>query len=137
MKTGVEQRGPLTDRVLEVLDEVARERRRGTIATNARGLIFTPDDGRPITKDMITHALRVARKCAKIAGFRFHDYRHSAKTEWSRRGVHVDVAMKAAGHNSVEMHKRYVNLEPTDVAKACGICSHDVTEDFPASADNL
>jgi integrase len=55
------------------------------------GLVFTRDDGRPITKDMVTHAVRVARKRAKIENFRFHDYRHSAKTEWSRRGVHVDV----------------------------------------------
>jgi integrase len=125
VKTGVEQRAPLTDRVLEVLDEVARERRCGTIGTNARGPIFTRDDGRPITNDMITQAVRVARKRAKIADFRFHDYRHNAKTEWSRRGLQVDVAMKAAGHNSVEMHKRYVNVKLGDVAKAFGICSHD------------
>jgi integrase len=122
----VEQRPPLTDRVLEVLDEVARERRRGLIGTNASGLIFTRDDGRAITKDMITQAVRVARKRAKIADFRFHDYRHSAKTEWSRRGVHVDVAMKAAGHKSVAMHQRYVNLKPGDVAEAFGICSNSV-----------
>ena len=88
-----------------------------------------------ITKGMITQAVRVARKRAKIENFRFHDYRHSAKTEWSRRGVHVDITMKAAGHNSVEMHKRYVNLKPGDVAKGFGICSHAVTKDFPASAE--
>ncbi len=37
------------------------------------------------------------------------------------QSVHVDVAMMAAGHNSVAMHQRYVNLKPGDVAKAFGI----------------
>ena len=129
VKTGVEQRAPLTDRVLEILDEIERERRAGRILANVNGLIFTRDDGRAIRKDMITQAVRVARKRAKVGDFRFHDYRHSAKTQWSRRGVHVDVAMKAAGHKSVAMHQRYVNLKPGDVAKAFGIledCSHSV-----------
>ena len=85
VKTGVEQRAPLTDRVLEILDEIEREKRRGTIVANVNGLVFTRDDGRAINKDMITQAVRVARKRAKVDNFRFHDYRHSAKTEWSRQ----------------------------------------------------
>lgn len=52
------------------------------------------------------------------------NYRHSANSEWSRQGVHVGVAMKAAGDNNVVMHQRYVNLTPGDVARACGICSN-------------
>ena len=135
VKTGVEQRAPLTDRVLKVLDEIEREKRRGAIVANVNDLVFTRDDGRAVTKDMITQAVRVARKNTGVNNFRFHDYRHSAKTEWSRQGVHVDVGMKAAGHNSVAMHQRYVNLKPGDVAKAFGIvvnCSHGVTKDFPA-----
>jgi integrase len=136
VKTGVEQRAPLTDRVLEILDEIDHDRRRGKIKPNESGLIFTRDDGRAITKDMITQAVRVARKRAGVTNFRFHDYRHAAKTAWSRQGVHVDIAMKAAGHNSVAMHQRYVNLKPGDVAKAFGIvedCSNSVQKDLPAS----
>jgi integrase len=136
VKTGVEQRAPLTDRVLELLDEIEREKRRGKIVANVNGLIFTRDDGRAIKKDMITQAVRLARKRAEVADFHFHDYRHSAKTEWSRQGVHVDVAMKAAGHKSVAMHQRYVNLKPGDVAKAFGIvenCSQVVPKDSPAN----
>ena len=137
VKTGVEQRAPLTDIVLEILDEIEREK-RGNIVANVNGLVFTRDDGRAIAKGMITQAVRVARKRAKVDNFRFHDYRHSAKTEWSRRGVHVDVAMKAAGHNSVAMHQRYVNLKPGDVAKAFGICSNGVQMDSAEkSAANL
>jgi hypothetical protein len=61
-------------------------------------------------KDMITQAVRVVRK-------------------------HADVAMKAAGHKSVAMHQRYMNLKPGDVAKAFGIiedCSQCVPKDLPA-----
>lgn len=134
-KTGVEQRAPLTDCVLEVLDDVEQQKRRGAIVANVNGLVFTRDDGRAINKDMITQAVRLARKRAGVTDFRFHDYRHSAKTGWSRQGVHVDVAMKAAGHKSVAMHQRYVNLKPGDVAKAFGIvedCSQPVPKDLPA-----
>jgi len=139
VKTSVEQRAPLTERVLEVLDEIERQKRCGAIVANVNGLLFTRDDGRAITKDMITQAVRVARKHAGVVDFRFHDYRHSAKTAWSRRGVHVDVAMKAAGHKSVAMHQRCVNLKPGDVAKAFGIiedCSHSVPKDLPAKQAN-
>jgi integrase len=132
VKTGVEQRAPLTDRVLELIDEIERERKAGGILANVNGLIFTRDDGRAITKNMITQAVRVVRKNAEVENFRFHDYRHSAKTEWSRRGVHVDIAMKAAGHKSVAMHQRYVNLKPGDVAKAFGILLHGCYTDLPA-----
>ena len=139
VKTGVEQRAPLTDRVIEVLDEIEREKRRGKIVANVNGLIFTRDDGRAIKKNTLMHAVKAARDRAGVADFRFHDYRHSAQTEWSRQGVHVDVAMKAAGHKSVAMHQRYVNLKPGDVAKAFGIvvnCSQAVPKDLPASSAN-
>jgi len=46
----------------------------------------------------------IARK-KTVAHFRFYDYRHTAKIEWSRQRVHVNVAMKAAGHNRVAMHQ--------------------------------
>jgi integrase len=132
VKTGVEQRAPLTDRALEILEEIESEKRQRKILANVTGLVFTRDDGRAINKNMITQAVRLARKRAKLNDFRFHDYRHSAKTEWSRRGVHVDVVMKAAGHKSVAMHQRYVNLKPGDVAKGFGILQHGCNTDYPA-----
>src|SRR5687768_6862550 len=70
VKTGVEQRVPLTDRVLEILDEIEREKHRGTIVANVNGLVFTRDDGRAINKDMITQAVRLARKRAKVENLR-------------------------------------------------------------------
>jgi len=73
-----------------------------------------------VNKDMITGAMKTARRRAKISDFRFHDFRHVAQTNW-RRKVHVDAAMLAAGHAGVQMHKRYVNLKADDVAEAFGL----------------
>jgi integrase len=61
-----------------------------------------------------------AIKKAGIKKFVFHNYRNTALTSWARRGINVDVAMKASGHSSVQMHKRYVDLQDNDVANAFG-----------------
>lgn len=54
------------------------------------------------------------------------------------QGVQVDMAMKAAGHNSVAIHQRYVNLKPAEVARAFGICSNAVqTNPAEKSAVNV
>jgi integrase len=67
---------------------------------------------------MLTGAVGTARRRAKVSDFRFHDYRHVAQTNWVRQNIHVDIAMKGAGHKSVAMHQRYVNLKEGDVGRA-------------------
>src|SRR5262249_7962805 len=47
------QVAPLTRRCVEILDEIRLERKRGHIIANTNGVIFTRDDGRLITRDMI------------------------------------------------------------------------------------
>jgi integrase len=125
VKTGVKQASPITNAVLEVLDEIRRGKKSGAIVRNINGLVFTREDGRAITKDMITAAVKTARKRTGVKDFRFHDYRHMAMTSWTLQNIHVDAAMLAAGHKSVQMHKRYVNLKPADVATAFGLLQSD------------
>jgi integrase len=118
-KTHVEHVAPLTARARAILDEIKAERRtRSIIPLN--GLVFTREDGRPITKDMIQSQVEKAIKDTKVKKFTFHNYRNTALTEWARRGIDVDVAMKASGHSSVQMHKLYVDLQKEDVANAFG-----------------
>jgi len=90
VKTGVKQTAPLTDVVLEVLDEIEKDKKRGSMVSNIEGLVFTRADGRAIDKDMITGGIKRARKKAGVKDFRFHDYRHSTKTSWSRRNIHLN-----------------------------------------------
>jgi integrase len=125
MKTGSEQASPLTDRALQILEEIKKEKRSRASRSKIKGLIFTRDDGRPITRSMISDAVQKAVRDAKVKKYRFHDYRNTALTDWARRGVNVDIAMKASGHTSVQMHKRYLDLQREDVAKAFGILLQD------------
>ena len=53
IKTHVRQIAPLTDRVTEILQEIAAERRQ-TKVRNVHGLVFTRANGKAITKDAIT-----------------------------------------------------------------------------------
>jgi integrase len=69
------------------------------------------NDGTPIGRDMIH---------PQVKKFVFHNYRNTALTEGARQGIPVDVAMKASGHSSVQIHKRYVDLQAADVARAFG-----------------
>lgn len=118
-KTDVEQVSPLTARARAILDEIKAERRSHAIVP-LNGLVFTREDGRRITKDMIHAQVEKAIKETGVRKFTFHNYRNTALTEWARQGIHVDIAMKASGHSSVQMHKRYVDLQANDVANAFG-----------------
>lgn len=121
LKTGTRQVSPLTERAKQILDDIRKDKKSGAIVPNVNGLVFTREDGRAISKNMITKAVKRAAKNAGVQDFRFHDYRHTALTDWARKNIHVDVAMLAAGHESVQMHKRYVNLQDRDVAEAFGL----------------
>jgi integrase len=125
-KSGVEQVSPLTPAARAVLKEIRAARRSGAMVPNVNGLIFTRDNGKAITKDMIRWEVRKALK-AGVAKFTFHNLRNTALTGWARRGIPVEVAMKASGHSSVQMHRRYVDLQDNDVAKAFGCGENVVT----------
>ena len=60
--------------------------------------------------------------------FTFHNYRNTALTRWARQGINVDVAMRASGHSSVQMHKRYGDLQREDIAKAFSVELEMATE---------
>jgi integrase len=127
----VRQVAPLTDRVAEILDEIELQRKQSKVR-NVHGLVFTRDNGKPINKDAITGTLRRACRDAKVKDFRFHDFRHCAKTAWAQMAGSAEAALLAAGHSSVEMHKRYIHLQRSDVAKAFGILQHGCNTDSPA-----
>jgi integrase len=109
--------------VREVIKEVRSE--RGKVQSLTSRHVFTKN-GRPINKTMIENAMTSTLKRAKIENFCFHDLRHCAKTAWARRGIPAEVAMKAAGHKSWQMHARYIHIQKTDVATV-----FDCSQGFP------
>jgi hypothetical protein len=104
-KTHVDQSPYLTDVVIQILDDIERDKRDGTIVSNTQGLVFTRDDGRKITKDMVTGAVK--RAC----------YRHMAQTNWAIEDVSGPIAMKMAGLKSAQMLQRYQNIKPRHVSE--------------------
>jgi integrase len=120
-KTGTEQVSPLTNRARAIFEEIKSLKRSGKIVPNVAGYVFTRDDGTKIDKGMIHAQIKKARRAhPEMRKFVFHNLRNSALTNWARQGIPVDVAMKSSGHASVQMHKRYVDLQANDVANAFG-----------------
>ena len=120
-KTSGAQISPLTAKAQTVLNEIKAGLRSGAIVANVNGRVFTLDDGKPVTKGLINYQVEKAVQ-AGVAKFRFHDLRHTTLTRWAREKIHVDVAMVAAGHSSVQMHQKYLHLQDKDIAAAfdCG-----------------
>jgi hypothetical protein len=58
----VTQIAPLTQKARMVLDEIKAATRSGAIVANLAGLVFTLDDGRPITKGLINYQVERAVK---------------------------------------------------------------------------
>ncbi len=95
------------------------------MVSNLHGLVFTLNDGTPITRGLIHSEVKKAIHATGVKKFVFHNLRDTALTKWARMGIAVDVAMKASGRSSVQMHKRYVDLQAADVAKAFGTSQID------------
>ncbi len=97
----------VTPALKALIAELQAERRR---LPNVDGLVFTLD-GQTIDELKLEYHFRRVRKAAGIKDFTFHDLRHCAITNWSVAGIPTTAAMLAAGHKSVQSHKRYQNLQ--------------------------
>ena len=86
---------------------------------------------KPVARGTISNELSLLRNMLNVYNreqvkkFVFHNYRNTALTDWADRGISADVAMQAAGHTSVQMHKRYLDLQRHHIANAFGLKSGD------------
>lgn len=130
-KTGVKAFIPIMpgDRLEAVLDKIWQD--RGKVRP-INDLVLT-NEGRPITKDQLRSAFGKARDAAGIEDFRFKDFRHTAKTRWAAMGIPAEAAMAMAGHASVEMHYRYVNLTEEDIRSAVKTATYRRNKDLSQS----
>jgi hypothetical protein len=73
---------------------------------------------------------------AGVKKFRFPTVgTNTALTDWARSVVNLESAIKASGYTSVQMHKRYLDLQRADVAKACGLLQDGNTNNADNTVD--
>ena len=100
---------PMTADVCATLEELHKVRYLGQYQIFVR-------DGQSIAS--IKTAFQNALARARIANFRFHDFRHCAATNLRRAGVDTTTAMAIIGHQSPQMWKRYNTTESSDLRAA-------------------
>lgn len=88
---------------------------RGQVA--GPGLVFrSPKGGRRF--DNVNKAWRAVLKRAKVAGFRWHDMRHTFASRLVQAGVDLNTVRDLLGHSSIAMVLRYAHLSPEVKAAA-------------------
>jgi integrase len=116
---------PISPTLQAILNELKAERRKGKV-TDLAGRVFI-HDGQPIRT--IRRPFELAREKAGVKDLHLHDLRHTAITRWAIAGVPSGAIMAAAGHHSIEMHNRYVNLNEIHLKEAFKLfprCSQEV-----------
>jgi len=100
---------PLAEHVAALLKahRTAQTRRRlllGPLWSNTLELVFTTDNGAPLTRTMVAHAFRKALRSAGLPMVRFHDLRHSAATLMlERSGGDLKAVSTTLGHSTITL----------------------------------
>lgn len=68
----------------------------------------------------IKESFNKAVKDAGIENFVFHDYRHTAITNWRRAGIDYLTIMRMSGHKTMSCFKRYNTIDEQDLKNAVG-----------------
>lgn len=103
-KTGKSVR-PISDHVLEYLDELERRYRR----TGVPYVLYGRNQQR-IDRGSFTHAWRRLRRLANLDDVRVHDLRHSAASDAIRAGATLVIVGELLGHKSIQTTKRYSHI---------------------------
>jgi integrase len=75
--------------------------------------VFVTEDGKPANQDWIERHWRKIRKAAGLAGFRWHDLRHSCASFLAASGASLLEIGSVLGHKSPITTKRYAHLVDT------------------------
>jgi integrase len=81
-----------------------------------RGRVFPPGNDR--NGWQIRKAFEAVLKQAGIAGFTFHDLRHTAASHMVMRGASLREVQELLGHTTLAMTLRYAHLSPAHLRKA-------------------
>ncbi len=104
-KNNTPRQVPLSSAAVAILESIPWE---------IKGRIF------PVEKEALIKAFRAACVAANVEGLRFHDLRHEALSRLSERGLGALELATIAGHRTLNMVRRYVQLRAEDLAKRIG-----------------
>ena len=90
----------------EVFKALRRQRARqaemqlkaGSLWSNPHGLVFTLNNGEPMSQSMVIHKFRAAVKAAGLSGFHFHSLRHTFAVNSIRAGEDIKTIQQSLGH---------------------------------------
>lgn len=99
-------------RVQQAADELAARRYTRT------GFVFTGPSGRPLSRAYVRLMLHERLPAAGLERATFHSLRHMTATLLRRCDVGEDVRRAILGHESVEVHRGYVEIGRDDVRVA-------------------
>jgi integrase len=112
-KTGIPRHVPISSRLANTLLSRARNGASEYLFAGKRGM---GGHGKPF-HDVRTSFKNACRR-AGVAGFRFHDLRHTAASHMVMAGVPVKVVGEILGHTTVSMTERYSHLLPEHKLRA-------------------
>jgi integrase/recombinase XerD len=83
----------------------------------AAALVFATRDGKKLQQRNLLRVFKRFGNRLKITGvrFSFHTFRHTFATNYIRRGGDVFRLQRVLGHSSLEMSRKYVNLQTGDL----------------------
>ena len=102
----------------------------------AGGPVFRTPSGSPLTPTIIRRPFRKAVKAAGLAGFRFHDLRHSGASFMVQAGVPLNTVRAILGHKSLSMVLRYAHLAPDHLRDGVGVMDRlaSTSGEFPVNS---
>jgi len=80
--------------------------------------VFAWPDGRPLSRDYLSHNFTRAARKAGVADARLHDTRHTFATRVRRAGGDLAVLRELLRHSSARMSERYSHVSRADLRRA-------------------
>jgi site-specific recombinase XerD len=85
--------------------------------------LFVSDGGRPLAAEGLRQIVRRAAARAGIAGVHPHRLRHTFARKFLMNGGDAMTLQRILGHSTLEMVRRYVSLDTTDIRRRHAECS--------------
>ncbi|WP_179400654.1 site-specific integrase [Burkholderia guangdongensis] len=115
-KNGKPRTVPLSSTAIAIFQEVRAAREKMPL----EGIEAASNRVFPISYRVVDQAWMRAVKRAKIKDFRFHDLRHMAITNMSKKIPNVIELSRISGHSNLKMLARYYSTRPEDLALKLG-----------------